>query len=153
MAESTKKIPRSEETAGETPALKQATNVVKQATESLNRAFAVPENSGNLDAFLQTNEAIMKGMAALSSEMMDFSNRRLGEFTKSESLVGCKDVGQAFRIQCEFAHTATQQYLDQTNNLLAIFVKMTQNILNPLQEQTRQALRDLTKETGSSKHT
>ncbi len=147
MAASTKKIPRSEETAGETPAL-------KQAAESLNRAFAVPENSGDLDAFLQANEEIMKGMAALSSEMMDFSNRRLGEFTKrSESLVACKDVDQAFRIQYEFAHTATQQYLDQTNNLLAIFVKMTQNILNPLQEQTRQALRDLTKETGSSKHT
>ncbi len=147
MAESTRKIPKSEATAGKTSAL-------KQATESLNRAFAVPENSGNLDAFLQTNEAIMKGMAALSSEMMDFSNRRLSEFTKrSESLVGCKDVDQAFRIQYEFAHTASQQYLDQTNNLLAIFAKMTQNILNPLQEHTPQALRDLTKETGSSKHT
>ena len=146
MAESTKKIPRSEETAGETPAL-------KQAAESLNRAFAVPENSGDLDAFLQANEEIMKGMAALSSEMTDFSNRRLGEFTKSESLVRCKEIDQAFRIQCEFAQTATQQYLDQTTNMLSIMTKMTQDFLNPLQELTRQALRDLTKETRSSKHT
>ncbi len=148
MAESTKKIPRSEETAGETPALKQATNVVKQATESLNRAFAVPENSGNLDAFLQTNEAIMKGMAALSSEMMDFSNRRLSEFTKrSESLVGCKDAEEAFRIQCDFAQSATQQYLDQSNTLLTILAKTAGDFWAPLQEHTRQALRDLNKET------
>ncbi len=148
MAASTKKIPRSEETAGETPALKQATNVVKQATESLNRAFAVPENSGNLDAFLQTNEAIMKGMAALSSEMMDFSNRRLSEFTKrSESLVGCKDAEEAFRIQCDFAQSATQQYLDQSNTLLTILAKTAGDFWAPLQEHTRQALRDLNKET------
>ncbi len=147
MAESTKKIPRSEETAGQT-------SVLKQATESLKREFALPENSGDPEIFMQANEAIMKGLAALSSEMMDFSNRRVGEFTKrSESLVGCKDVDQAFRIQYEFAHTATQQYLDQTNNLLAILAKMTQDFLNPLQELTRQALRDLTKETRSSKHT
>ncbi len=147
MAESTKKIPRSEETAGETPAL-------NQATERLNRAFAVTEISGDVDPFLQANEAIMDGMTALSSEMMDFSKRRLGEVTKrSESLKGCKDADQALRIQYEFAHTTTQQYLEQTNNLLAILAKMTQNFFNPLQEHTQQALRDLTKETGSSKHT
>ncbi len=141
MVESTEKIPRSEETAGKT-------SVLKQATERLNREFALPENGGDPDAFLQANEAIMKGMAALSSEMMDFSNRRLGEFTKrSESLVGCKDVDQAFRIQYEFAHTATQQYLDQTNNLLTVLAKMTEDFWAPLQEHTRQALRDLNKET------
>ncbi len=61
--------------------------------------------------------------------------------------MGCKDAEEAFRIQCDFAQSATQQYLDQTNNLLAIFAKMTQNILNPLQGHTRQALRDLNKET------
>ncbi len=147
MAESTKKIPRSEETAGKT-------SVLKQATERLNREFSLPENSGDLEAFLQANEAIMNGLAALSSEMMDFSNRQLHEFTKrSESLVGCKDADQAFRIQCEFAQTTTQQYLDQTNNLLAILAKMTQDFWNPLQGLTRQALRDLTNEARSSKHT
>ncbi len=93
-------------------------------------------------------------MAALSLEMMDFSNRRLREVTKrSESLVGCKDVDQVFRIQGEFAQTATQQYLDQTTKILSIMTKMTQDFLNLLQENTRQAFRDLTKETGSSKHT
>ncbi len=66
MAESTEKISRSEETAGKT-------SVLKQATDRLNRAFAVPENSGDLDAFLQANESIMIGMVALSSVMMDFS--------------------------------------------------------------------------------
>jgi hypothetical protein len=147
MAESTEKIPRSEGTAGKTSAL-------KQATERLKREFSLPENSDDLEAFLQANGAIMNGMAALSSEMMEFSNRQLHEFTKrSESLVGCKDAEQAFRIQCEFAQTATQQYLDQTNNMLSIMTKMTENFWTPFQERTRETLRDLTKETRSSKHT
>ncbi len=90
----------------------------------------------------------MKGMAALSSEMMDFSNRRLSEFTKrSESLVGCKDAEEAFRIQCDFAQSATQQYLDQSNTLLTILAKTAGDFWAPLQEHTRQALRDLNKET------
>jgi hypothetical protein len=148
MAESTKKILRSEETAGKTSMLEQAPDVLKQATESLNRAFALPENSGDLEAFLQANKAIMKGMAVLSSEMMDFGNRQLHEFTKrSESLVGCKDAEEAFRIQCDFAQSATQQYLDQSNNLSTILAKMTEDFWAPLQEHTRQALRDLNKET------
>ena len=147
MAESTRKIPKSEATAGKTSTL-------EQATESLNRAFALPENSGDLEAFLQANKAIMKGMAVLSSEMMDFGNRQLHEFTKrSESLVGCKDAEEAFRIQCDFAQSATQQYLDQSNNLLTMLAKMTGDFWAPLQEHTRQALRDLNKETPSSKHT
>ncbi len=141
MAESTKKIPKSEETAGKASTL-------KQATESLNRAFAQPENSGDLEAFLQANNAIMKGMAVLSSEMMDFGNRQLHEFTKrSESLVGCKDAEEAFRIQCDFARSATQQYLDQSTNLLTILAKTAGDFWAPLQEHTRQALRDLNEET------
>jgi hypothetical protein len=141
MAESTRKIPKSEETAGKTSTL-------KQATESLNRAFALPENSGDLEAFLQANKAIMKGMAVLSSEMMDFGSRQLHEFTKrSESLVGCKDAEEAFRIQCDFAQSATQLYLDQSNNLLTTLAKITEEFWAPLQEHTRQALRDLNQET------
>ena len=141
MAESTRKIPKSEETAGKTSAL-------KQATESLNRAFALPENSGDLEAFLQANKAIMKGMAVLSSEMMDFGNRQLHEITKrTESLVGCKDAEEAFRIQFDFAQSATQQYLNQTNNMLTILAKMTEDFWAPLQEHTKQALRGLNIET------
>ena len=129
-----------EETAGKTSTL-------KQATESLNREYALPENSGDLEAYLQANKAIMKGMAVLSSEMMDFGNRQLHEFTKrSESLVGCKDAEEAFRIQCDFAQSATQLYLDQSNNLLTTLAKMTEEFWAPLQEHTRQALRDLNKE-------
>jgi hypothetical protein len=115
---------------------------------------SIDKGREDLDAFVQANEAIMKGMAVLSSEMMDFGNRRLREYTKrSESLVGCKDAEEAFRIQWDFAQSATQQYLDQTDNLLTVLAKMTEDFWAPLQEHTRQALRDLDKETRSSKDT
>ena len=150
MAESTKKIPRSEKTAGETSALKQATVMLK----SSNREFALVQNRDDLDAFVQANEAIMNGIAVLGSEMMSFGDTRLRAYTESsKSLVDCKDAEQVFRIQREFAESATQQYLDQTNKLLAIMAKMTEDLWTPLQEHTRQTLRGLTKETRSSKHT
>ena len=61
--------------------------------------------------------------------------------------MGCKDAEEAFRIQCDFAQSATQLYLDQSNNLLTALAKITEDFWAPLQEHTRQALRDLNKET------
>ncbi len=96
----------------------------------------------------------MSGIAALDSEIMGFADTRLRAYTESpKSLVDCKDAEQVFRIQREFAESATQQYLDQTNKLLAIMAKMTEVLWTPLHEHTRQTLRGLTKETRSSKRT
>jgi hypothetical protein len=102
----------------------------------------------DLEAFVRANEAIMNGMAAISSEMLTFGNKRLREnIERSESLVDCKDAEQAFRIQIEFIRSATQQYLEQTTNMLSIMTKMTENFFTPFQERTRESLRDWNKET------
>ncbi len=158
MAESMKEIPLPKETTAhsehETPKARSTkkTSGLKQATERLKREFALAEDRDDLDAFVQANEAIMNGVTALSSEMMAFGNRRVREFSeRSESLVGCQDPEDAYRIQCDFAQKAAQQYLDQTNHLFAIIAKMTEDFMSPLQKHTRQTLRDLTKETPSRK--
>ncbi len=183
MAESIKEIPRSKEAAGrleQEPLMAKSakgtlhskemaersdqkalmagstkkTSRSKQGTGRSEHEASIDKGRDDLDAFVQANEAIMKGMAVLSSEMTDFGNRRLREYTKrSESLVGCKDAEEAFRIQCDFAQSATQLYLDQSNNLLTTLAKITEEFWAPLQEHTRQALRNLDKETPSSKHT
>ncbi len=154
MARSTKKTSRSNKrTAGrlDHAALMagstKKTSGPKQATEPSEHEADIGEISDDLEAFVQANEAIMNGMAALSSEMLAFGDKRLRQnIERSESLVGCKDAEEAFRTQFDFAQSATQQYLDQTNNLLTILAKMTGDFWAPLQEHTRQALRDLNKE-------
>ncbi len=120
----------------------------KQATETSEHEADIGEVENALEAFVQANETIINGMAALNSEMLTFGNKRLREnIERSESLVGCKGAEEAFRIQFDFAQSATQQYMDQTNNLLTILAKMTGIFWAPLQEHTRQTLRDLDIET------
>ncbi|MCI0622217.1 MAG: phasin family protein [Acidobacteria bacterium] len=127
------------------------TSASNQAPVVSNQEFSPLEDRYDLDAFLQANEAIMKGMAALNLEMMDFGKRRLDECTgRSESLMRCKDAEQAVCIESDFARTATLQYLDHSYNVLATVTKMTEEFLTPLHELVKKALEDLTKETGPS---
>ena len=102
------------------------------------------------ETFVQSNEAILAGMAALNSEMATFCNERLREnVERSGSLMGCSDAEEAFKIQWDFCQRATEQYLNQTSNLLGIMAKMTGNFLTPFQEQQRSMVWHLTASAGA----
>ena len=108
---------------------------IREARRSNDPAGYLPYEATKTGNTLQANEAIMKGMAALNSEMMAFGKRRLGKYTgRSESLMRCKDAEQAVCIGIDFAQTATLQYLDYNYKLFAIVTKMTEEFLSPLQE-------------------
>ena len=94
MAGSTKKTRRSRKAAGRLNPQSMMTESTKKdsasetATERLQHDALTDENTQNLEAFVRANEAIMNGMAALSSEMHDFGNKRLRENVgRSESLL------------------------------------------------------------------
>ncbi len=130
----------------------QESSGVEQAAERSDVEAFLDEDSGSLKAFIEANEAIMSGMATLSAGMMAFGTKRLrANIERTETLTGCRDAGQAFRVQCEFFESATQQYLDQANQVMNIMAAMTRAFWAPLEEQTKEALRDLTEQTGSSK--
>ena len=155
MAGSTKKTRRSKKTAGRLDPQSLMAESTKKgsasetATERLEHDAPTDENTQSLEAFVQANEAIMNGMAALNSEMLSFANTRLGEnIERSESLMSCNDAEEAFRIQWDFFQSATQQYLDQTNNMLAVMAKMTGGFWAPVEERTKEALRGSNKETS-----
>ncbi len=123
----------------------------EQAAERSDVETFLDEDSGNLKAFIEANEAIMDGMTTLSAEMMAFGTKRLrANIERTETLTGCGDVEQAFRVQCKFFESATQQYLGQANQVMKIMAAMTGAFWAPLGEQTKEALRDLTEQTGSS---
>ena len=130
----------------------QKSSGVEQPAERSDIEAFLDEDSGNLKTFIEANEAIMNGMATLSAEMMAFGTKRLrANIERSETLTGCGDVEQAFRVQCEFFESATQQYLGQANQVMNIMAAMTKAFWTPLEAQTKEALRDLTEQTGSSK--
>ena len=143
MAESTKKTPRSKKSVGrlDRKALTVgSTNKISGAKQTRGQSgheASMDDSNDDLETFVRANEAIMNVVAALSSEMLAFGNKRLREnIERSESLVDCKDAEQAFRIQCEFVRSATQQYLEQTTNMLSIMTKMTANFWSPFQAST-----------------
>ncbi len=153
MAGSTKKTRRTREAAGRLDPQSMMTESTKKdsasAKERLEHDAHSDENTQNLEAFVRANEAIMSGMAALSSEMHAFGNNRLREnIERSESLMSCNDAEEAFRIQWDFFQSATQQYLDQTNSMLSIMAKMTGDFWAPVEERTNEALRGLNKENS-----
>ncbi len=129
----------------------QKSSGVEQAAERSDVEAFLDEDSGNLKVFIEANEAIMNGMATLSAEMMAFGTKRLrANLERTDTLTGCGDVEQAFRVQCEFFESATQQYLGQANNVMNIMAAMTRAFWVPLEEQTKESLRDLSEQTGSS---
>ncbi len=153
MAGSTKKTRRTRKAAGRLDPQSMMTESTKKdsasAKERLEHDAHSDENTQNLEAFVRANEAIMGGMAALSSEIHAFGNNRLREnIERSESLISCNDAEEAFRIQWDFFQSATQQYLDQTNNMVSIMAKMTGDFWAPVEERTNEALRGLNKENS-----
>ena len=153
MAGSTEKTRRTKKAAGRLDPQSMMTESTKKnsasAKERLEHDAHTDENTQNLEAFVRANEAIMGGMAALSSEIHAFGNNRLREnIERSESLMSCNDAEEAFRIQWDFFQSATQQYLDQTNNMLSIMAKMTGDFWAPVEERTNEALRGLNKENS-----
>ena len=116
----------------------------------MNPEDLVEENRRSLEAFVEANAAIMDGMAALSAEIMAFGNKRLNaNLERSQSLVSCEDAEQAFRVHSEFFESAVRQYLDQANNVMAIMASMTRGYWGPLEEQTKETLVELNRETAS----
>jgi len=154
MAESTKKTVKSGKSAGRLTAATVSTAAREKRTESRPAAEAeAPEDVSdaqrqNLEAFVEANEAIMKGIATLNAEMIAFGNKRVLEnVERSESLWHCEDPEQAFRLQFNFFQSAMQQYLDQANNMMAIMSRMAEDFWAPLGARTTESLRSLDEES------
>jgi hypothetical protein len=91
---------------------------------------------------IQASQAMLRGMAALQSEMLAFANARLREgLEASGSLIECRgDARQAVNLQLDFARRATEQYLDEAGKLMAIAAQMTRECWAPVEEKSRESI-------------
>lgn len=103
-------------------------------------------NGDNFDAVVKANEALASGMAAWGQEVMTFANRRLAEnMQRSESLLQCKDPESAFRLGCDFAKTASEQYLEETERFVKLVARISRDCWAPLEKRTQEALHETVK--------
>jgi phasin family protein len=101
-------------------------------------------NGANVTAFIEAGEALLKGMIAINQEVMNFTNQRMrADVEVGQSMARCTDPVAAFDLQCEFARSATEQYLAETTKLMQLATKMTMASLTPLQVRAKVALDEM----------
>lgn len=102
-------------------------------------------NGDNFDAVVKANEALASGMAAWGQEVMTFANRRLAEnMQRSEALLQCKDPESAFRFGCDYAKSASEQYLEETDRFIKLAAQISRACWTPLEKRTQEALHETT---------
>ncbi len=98
-------------------------------------------NEAQFNALLQASEAMLTGMAAIGQEMVQFAQTRLREnMTLSGAVMQCSDPNEAFRIECDYARSATQQYLDEAGKIMGLTADLSQRSWAPIEALTRDAL-------------
>ena len=129
------------------------TKTASSGPASVHAAAEIPDyravfqsNGAAFAAAMKASEAMLHGLAEMNREMMSFASDRLRKgFEASESLMGCHDPAQAFSVQCDHAHKATQAYLDEATRLMNLAAKMSEECLQPIEHQARESLDQLGK--------
>lgn len=116
----------------------------EQAGEAFDLGAFAKSNGEAFETFIKANQAMMDGWAALNQELMAFTDRRLREgFERTESLIGCSNPEDAFKLQCGFAKTAGEAYLAETQKLMDLMMEISRDCWAPVEDRTRQALHDM----------
>lgn len=98
-------------------------------------------NGAALAAAMQASEAMLRGLAELNREMLNFATDRLRKgFETSESLMGCQDPAEAFGVQCDHARGATEAYLEEATRLMGLAAKVSDQCLESIETQARESL-------------
>jgi hypothetical protein len=81
-----------------------------------------------LDAWLQSNEALVKGTLDIAQQMLSFGQKRLDDdLSTLRSLMACHDFNELAECQKQFAEKAATQYMAQASTLTT---KLTSLIAN-----------------------
>ncbi len=117
----------------------------KGGDENVDYEALIEANGANVEAFTKATEAMVKGFSELNQEMVSFSQRRFEEnMNRSMALMHCKNLEEAFQVQCDFIKSATQQYLEESNQLMTMMAKLTKESWSPVEDRTKKALHEVT---------
>jgi hypothetical protein len=86
---------------------------------------ALMGNSGAfVEAATQASQNYMQRVAALNEEILGFAATRMQKNSEaSESLMKCKDLADAMRIQQDWVRAMTEQYMQEAGRILEMTTK------------------------------
>jgi hypothetical protein len=107
-------------------------------------AFQMPDlqkfaslNSGGLETFMQTSNAMMKAVGELNAEILGFTKQRLDAgIAVSQSLAKCTTMQAAMDVQMDFARNETQVYLNEAKKIMELATAAADEGLKPLKQAT-----------------
>jgi hypothetical protein len=106
-------------------------------------------NSAFMEAFAQASQTCMSRFSQLNEELLGFAAGRLHKNSEvSESLMKCKDLTDAFRIQQDWLRQTTEQYVQEAGKIFEMTTKAALASVNPVIDQTVNAAQKAIEKTG-----
>lgn len=97
-------------------------------------------NTAFVDAFTQATQTYMSRFSELNEEIFGFAAGRLQRASEiGESLMKCRDITDALRIQQDWLRQASEQYVQEAGKLFEMATKAAIASVNPILEQAQQA--------------
>ncbi len=105
-------------------------------------AAFVAGNGEGIETAMESQRAVLDGMAEISQEMMTFMSHRLQEdMEASKSLMACTTPEEAFQVQRRFAETATREYFDEARKVMEMAARVARDGWAPVERRTAEALK------------
>jgi hypothetical protein len=88
-------------------------------------------NGAFVEALTQASQNYVQRVAALNEEILGFAASRMQRTSEaSEQIMKCKDLGEALRIQQEWARSMTEQYMQEASRIMEMTTKAALSGLN-----------------------
>ena len=92
-------------------------------------------NGAFVEAVTQASQNYMQRVAALNEEILGFAAQRMQKNSEAgESLMKCKDLSDALRIQQEWLRTMTEQYMQEASRIVEMTTKAAMAGFTPVAE-------------------
>ncbi len=129
-----------------TKAYEQAAGVAKDAINKTFPQAAAPFDAmagfqrANLEAMVAAGSLAMKGVEALSQQVMAFNTKAMEDsLANTEKLLACKTVPEALEMQTQCAMVQMQQVLAHGSKMADLALKVAGDVAEPMQARVSQA--------------
>ena len=112
-------------------------------------AALLASNGEGIETAMESQRAVLDGMAEIGQEMVSFMNRRFQEDMEvSKSLLACKTPEEAFNLQRRFAETATREYFEEARKVMELAARVARDGWAPVERHTTEALKETSGKKG-----
>ncbi len=106
-------------------------------------------NSEGFETAIESQRAVLDGMAEISQEVMSFMSHRFKEDMEvSSTLMACKTPEEAFHVQRQFAETATREYFEEARKVMELAARVAREGWAPVERRAADTMKKANEKTG-----